>query len=213
MTQIFGIPYWKYKIDPKSFSTDRLKDIEHNYSISKNRNKWDKDSYVNSNLHHSNNDRGNSKFKEIEYKTIVPIYNNIFARFVNDLELTGGKFTWSYQISNYTAMTEGQYMRSHNHIGDSDFTCIHYLKYNKNKHQATVFHNSHTWGRDYQYLRPTFYKKLDIRNEKHSYLLQYFQIPTEQGDFIITPSSVVHEVPTFKSDELRVTLVINLSIK
>jgi len=209
---IFGVPYWKYKIDPKQFSADILKDIEYNYSRDKSRNNWDKNSYVNSDLHHSNRDRGNTKFREINYKSVVPIYTNIFSRFVKELELTG-TFDYTFQITNYTAMTSGQYMRSHNHIGDSDFTCIHYLKFNKAKHQATVFHNSHHWARDYQYLRPELYKRLDIRNPKHSYLLQYFQIPTEQGDFIITPSSVVHEVPTFNSDELRVTLVVNLQIK
>ena len=110
-------------------------------------------------------------------------------------------------------MTSGQYMRAHNHIGDSDFTCIHYLQFNPEKHQSTLFHNSHHWADDYQYLRPDFFKKLDIRNDKHSYLLKYWQIPTKQDDFIITPSSIIHEVPTFTSDELRVTLVVNLQIK
>ena len=35
----------------------------------------------------------------------------------------------------------------------------------------------------------------------------------QENDFIITPSALVHEVPPFKSDELRVTLVVNLQIK
>ena len=39
---IFGVPYWKYKIDPKQFSADILRDIEYNYSVDKDRNKWDK---------------------------------------------------------------------------------------------------------------------------------------------------------------------------
>ena len=32
-------------------------------------------------------------------------------------------------------------------------------------------------------------------------------------DLLIMPSCVTHEVPPFESDELRVTIVINLSIK
>ena len=212
MTQIFGVPYWKYIVDPKQFDNKILKDIEHNYSIDKNRNKWDGKSHLYSNIHHSNRDKGNSKFKEIDYKTVIPLYHSIFDRFAKQLELKD-TFTYSFQITNYTAMTSGQYMRAHNHIGDSDFTCIHYLQFNSKKHQSTLFHNSHHWADDYQYLRPDFFKKLDIRNDKHSYLLKYWQIPTKQDDFIITPSSIIHEVPTFTSDELRVTLVVNLQIK
>ena len=110
-------------------------------------------------------------------------------------------------------MTTGQYMRPHNHIGDSDFTCIHYVKFNSKKHQSTVFHNANHWADDFQYLRPELYSKLDPGNEKHSYLLKYYQVPTKENDFIITPSAVLHEVPSFKSDELRVTIVVNLQIK
>jgi len=55
--------------------------------------------------------------------------------------------------------------------------------------------------------------KIDIKDERTSYQLPYFQIPTKQDDLIITPSCVTHEVPPFESDELRVTIVTNLSIK
>ena len=104
-------------------------------------------------------------------------------------------------------------MRPHNHIGDSDFTCIHYVKFNPKKHQPTVFHNANHWADDYQYLRPTLYKKLNFENEKHSYLLKYYKLPTKEDDFVITPSALIHKVPPLKSDELRVTLVVNLQIK
>ena len=91
MTQIFGVPYWKYIVDHKQFDNKILKDIEHNYSIDKNRNKWDGKSHLYSNIHHSNRDKGNSKFKEINYKTIVPLYKSIFDRFAKQLELDSDK--------------------------------------------------------------------------------------------------------------------------
>lgn len=210
---MFNIPHWKYNVDPKSYDRDTiLRDIEHNYSLDSDRNKWDGNNYLNSKLHHSNKDINNPKFKKINYKSLVPVYHKIFDGFCKTLELTS-TFSYAFDITNYTAMKSGQYMRPHNHIGDSDFTCIHYLKFNPKKHQSTVFHNANHWADDYQYLRPTLYKKLDINNEKHSYLLKYYKLPTEQDTFVITPSSLIHEVPPFKSDELRVTLVINLQIK
>ena len=210
---MFNVPYWKYSVDPKSYDKDIiLADIEHNYSLDNNRNKWDGKNYLNSNLHHSNRDIDNPKFKKINYKSLIPVYHNLFDRFCKTLELTS-TFKYTFQITNYTAMKSGQYMRPHNHIGDSDFTCIHYVKFNSEKHQSTVFHNAHHWADDFQYLRPTLYKKLDSNNEKHSYLLKYYKLPTDENDFVITPSSLIHEVPPFKSDELRVTIVVNLQIK
>ena len=210
---MFNIPYWQYKIEPHTYDKKGiLTDIELNYKIDNDRNKWDGKNYLHSKLHHSNNDKSNNKFKEIDYKSLIPVYHNLFDKFCKTLELTS-TFKYTFQITNYTAMKSGQYMRPHNHIGDSDFTCIHYVKFNPKKHQPTVFHNANHWADDYQYLRPTLYKKLNFENEKHSYLLKYYKLPTKEDDFVITPSALIHEVPPFKSDELRVTLVVNLQIK
>ena len=210
---MFNVPHWKYTIDPNSYDKDKLlEDVNHNYSLDKSRNKWDKGNFLASDLHHSNRDKGNPKFRNINYAQVTKQYQSIFTRFCNELELTK-TFNYEFNVVNYTAMKSGQYMRPHNHIGDSDFTCIHYVKFNSKKHQSTVFHNANHWADDFQYLRPELYSKLDPGNEKHSYLLKYYQIPTKENDFIITPSAVLHEVPSFKSDELRVTLVVNLQIK
>ena len=105
-------------------------------------------------------------------------------------------------------MTTGQYMRPHNHIGDSDFTCIHYVKFNSKKHQSTVFHNANHWADDYQYLRPTLYKKLNFENEKHSYLLKYYKLPTKEDDFVekvLTVNS--HDIVLFLESLFNVSLI------
>ena len=61
---MFNVPYWKYSVDPKSYDKDIiLADIEHNYSLDNNRNKWDGKNYLNSNLHHSNRDIDNPKLE------------------------------------------------------------------------------------------------------------------------------------------------------
>ena len=118
-----------------------------------------------------------------------------------------------FTITNYTAMKTGQYMRKHNHIGDCDFTCVHYFKFNPKEHPSTTFYNPNNGATSIRYLRPNHYNKLDITNPEHSYRLPYFQLPAKEDEIHIMPSEVEHEVPPFNSDELRVTIVVNLSIK
>ena len=207
MKYLFGIPYYKYNIKtPKSI----LDEIESNYKISSKRNNWDNKSYLQSETHHSNRDRTNPKFKDINYNPITQSYIKVFNTFMKELNITC-EYKWT--IANYTAMKSQQYMRAHDHMGDSDFTCIHYSKFNPKKHSTTTFYNSHQWVNSIKYVRPDYYNKIDIKDERTSYQLPYFQIPTKQDDLIITPSCVTHEVPPFESDELRVTIVTNLSIK
>ena len=68
---MFNVPYWRYKIDPKSYDKKGiLSDIEMNYKIDNDRNKWDGKNYLHSKLHHSNNDKSNHKFKEINYQVL-----------------------------------------------------------------------------------------------------------------------------------------------
>ena len=60
MKYLFGVPYYKYNVStPESV----LSQIEKNYEIDSSRNSWDNKSYLHSKTHHSNNDRGNPKFK------------------------------------------------------------------------------------------------------------------------------------------------------
>jgi len=207
MRYLFGIPYYKYNVKtPKPI----LDEIESNYKISSKRNNWDNKSYLHSETHHSNRDRTNPKFKDINYNPITQTYVKVFNKFIKELNITC-EYKWT--IANYTAMKSQQYMRAHDHMGDSDFTCIHYSKFNPKKHSTTTFYNSHQWANSIKYVRPDYHNKIDIKDERTSYQLPYFQIPTKQDDLLIMPSCVTHEVPPFESDELRVTIVINLSIK
>ena len=62
-------------------------------------------------------------------------------------------------------------------------------------------------------MRPSHYNRLNIKNPEHSYRLPFFQLEAQEDEIHIMPSEVEHEVPPFESDELRVTIVVNLSIK
>jgi len=84
MKYLFGVPFYKYNIKTP---TSILDDIQYNYEIDSNRNSWDNKSYLHSETHHSNSDKGNRKFKEINYKPIMPEYKKVFNTFVKELDL------------------------------------------------------------------------------------------------------------------------------
>lgn len=212
MNYLFGYPYWIYKIDPKSYDKEQIsKDILNNYYINPVRNNWDNKSYMDSKLHHSNSDRGNPHFKEINYSKLMRQYQMLFGSFLKELDLPNAQA--DFTITNYTAMKMGQYMRKHNHIGDCDFTCVHYFSFNPKEHPSTTFYNPNNGATSIRYLRPNHYNKLNITKPEHSFRLPYFQLPAKEDEIHIMPSEVEHEVPPFNSDELRVTIVVNLSIK
>ena len=216
MKYVFGYPYWIYKIDPKSYDKQKIDaDILNNYYINPTRNNWDNKSYMDSKLHHSNSDRGNPHFKEIDYTKLMRQYQMVFSQFIKELNI--GEPEAQIDITNYTAMKTGQYMRKHNHIGDKDtgcdFTCVHYFRYNPKEHPSTTFYNPSGTSNVIRYMRPSHYNRLNIKNPEHSYRLPFFQLEAQEDEIHIMPSEVEHEVPPFESDELRVTIVVNLSIK
>ena len=212
MKYLFGFPYWVYKIDPKSYDKQKIDaDIINNYYINPVRNKWDNKSYMKSELHHSNSDVNNPHYREIDYTKLMRQYQMLFGTFIKELDI--GDADASFDITNYTAMKRGQYMRKHNHIGDCDFTCVHYFRYNPEEHPSTTFYNPNYGSTSIRYLRPDHYNKLNITKPEHSFRLPYFQLPAVEDEIHIMPSEVEHEVPPFVSDELRVTIVVNLRIK
>ena len=84
MKYLFGVPYYKYNL---KVSQSILDDIQHNYKIDSSRNSWDNKSYLHSKTHHSNRDRGNPKFKEVNYTPIMSEYKKVFDTFMKELDL------------------------------------------------------------------------------------------------------------------------------
>jgi len=74
MKYLFGVPYYKYNL---KVSQSILDDIQHNYEIDSSRNSWDNKSYLHSETHHSNRDRGNPKFREINYSPMMSEYKKV----------------------------------------------------------------------------------------------------------------------------------------
>ena len=210
---LFGLPVYHFKINPNLYDKKNiLNTIEKNYKINENR---DKSLY--GDLHHSFMDEENEKFKKIDYvkSKLVQVYNNIFKDFTNNVLKTQKKFSYNYTIENYTATKNNQYMKSHNHLPDVDFTSVHYLQFDRTQHQNTVFLNMNDFGNYIRHIRKDFYNCVDSKSFENSYLFSNFSYNVEEDDMIIFPSILKHEIPKQKNnlDKLRVTIVCNLKIE
>ena len=210
LQQLFSLPVYIKNIN--SYSYDRkkiIKDIEFNYNKDKNRNNWNT---LKSDLHHVYGDFKNPNFKKINFNQLIPIYSTIFQKFFNSLPLKK-EIKFKFNIVNYTCMTSNQFMQSHYHP-ETDFTAVHYIKFNKKIHKPTFFENSHVFSNYVNVLRPNLENVLDINNPINSWVSKDFWFNIEEEDICITPGVCFHYVPMHpKTNESRITIVSNITVE
>ena len=102
-------------------------------------------------------------------------------------------------------------MRVHNHP-NSCFSGVHYLKFNADVHNPTLYWNPSDWA----FYTETFYTK-EMRDAhstsaKHSWINESYKLNVQEDDIVITPSTLRHSVPVSNSDELRMVIVFHLDI-
>ena len=206
ITNLFSFPASVTKINSNNFNKKKIiKDIEYNYRLDTNRNNWNT---TNTNLHHSNNDLNNKKFKDINYETLLPLYKNNIEYYLKNLKFSQ-KIKYNFKVVNYTCMKSNQNMQSHYH-DNSDFTAVHYLKFDKENHKPTIFENKNTYVSYLKNLRPELLNLLDSSDLNNSWAREYWSFNIEEDDFCITPSFLHHFVPVQTSDKIRITIVLNI---
>ena len=212
-TNAFSFPIYKIRIDPNSYDKEEIvKDIKYNKSLKNTRNASGQN-FHNCDIHHSYNDYDNEDFRPINYDKLGVVYQEIFQRFFDKEIMVLKPIKWQFEIVNYTAMTEGQYFPSHNHIGMNDFASIHYLNFKKD-HNPTYFNNPATFSSFYPDLRPEIYDLLSPSAPNNSYLWEHCKFPAEEDDLIIFPAALNHEIwPQGPTKELRITISTNLRIE
>jgi hypothetical protein len=210
LKQIFGFPFYIKNISNHFYNKKNIiEDIEFNYKKDKNRNNLDSKE---SDLHHSFGDFENANFKKINFNEIIPIYESIFKDFFSLLPLKK-PIKFKFKIVNYTCMTSNQFMKNHYHP-DTDFTAIHYLKFNKNIHKPTLFENSHVFSEYLSFLRPNLQNLLNMNNIVNSLFSKNFYLDIEEDDICITPGLMFHSVPKqIETNETRITIVSNINIE
>lgn len=213
MKQIFGIPLYQTSIDSSSYNkTDLIEAIEKNYFINPQRNNWDNEDKYSSKLHHALDDFDNNNFIKPDFSQLSKIYEKEIYNFFNNMNFSK-EFCFNYKIVSYTCMLNSQFIKDHVH--DSDFTAVHYIKFNPSKHFPTYFLNTAGFG---PYIGHSMHLNLrnilDISDIQNSWATQYFTVKTKEDDFIITPGILNHFVPASEeSDETRITVVVNINLE
>ena len=210
-TKIFYCPIYKIKIDPKSYDKEKIiNDIKYNKNLKNTRNEPHQHVRNSSDIHHSYSDFDNKDFRSINYEKLCAVYQEIFHRFFDKEIMTSNKYTWKFEIVNYSAITESQWFPVHNHLQRDDFACIHYLNF-KDGHNFTSFTNPATFGPLLKYMQPELYEILDSTTSDNSYMWKQFMFSIEEDDMIIFPAALEHEVKVQgPTKEPRITISTNI---
>jgi hypothetical protein len=211
ISQLFGIPVYKTNISPVLYNKQEIiSSIEKNFKLDPLRNYWDNKENYKSNLHHMSQDFDNDGFIPVPVDQLYPIYEKEITTFLKQLGMKSG-FSYEQEICNYTCMQQGQFMKEHIHT--SDFVGVHYIKFNNTVHKPTIFSNDNGYALYLASLIPNIRSKLDVEHVNNSWLSKYFNLETIEDNFVITPGIINHFVPPFdSSDELRMTIVVNIKI-
>ena len=194
---------YKFHIDPNLYNKQSIIDIvEKNYQKNSYRNKFDS----NSDIHHSYADFDNDDYDKPVLDKLTDVYNNTFTELIKKLQFK----SFQYSLDNIVATKGSQYMAPHNHLPVADYSCIHYIKFNKDVHKPTTFRNPSMFAKSLHHIKPKFKPRINevdfsIFSEKHFVL-------TTEDDMIIIPSYLEHQVDKSYNDEMRITIVTNLIV-
>jgi|TARA_B110000196_G_C20919721_1_gene554634 uncharacterized protein (TIGR02466 family) len=108
----------------------------------------------------------------------------------------------------YNVYGIGQWQEAHTHNGPPptpQFSAVHFLKFNPNVHSAITFSNPS------RVVNAPFSVPYDTTTNYWNPKQTLTDI--KEGDVIIFPSTLEHEVPVQTTDELRITISFNIMLK
>lgn len=223
-SNLFSLPIHQIKIDPNLYDKEKiLSDIEYNKSLQNSRNAThQKIGRYTSDIHHSYKDFDNEDFRIINYEKLIEVYQKVFTDFFDNQLTTVQHFEWKFYIVNYSAMTEGQWLPSHGHLGSDNsysgqmttaFACIHYLNFKK-EHSPTTFENPANFAEFTQITQPELLGILNANDSENSYLHETWEVSAEEDSMIIFPAALKHEVKVQRpTKESRITISTNIEIR
>ena len=211
---LFSCPIYKIRIDPNSYDKEEiLKDIKYNKSLKNTRNEPHQNFGNGCDIHHSYSDFDNEDFRSINYEKLCAVYQEIFHRFFDKEIMTSNKYTWKFEIVNYSAITESQWFPVHNHMQQNDFATVHYLNF-KNEHRKIRFKNPINFTPFVKNIRPEALNILDNTAPDNLYLWENFKFPVKEDDMLIFPAALNHEIPVQgPTKEPRITISTNIEIQ
>ena len=213
-TYLFSCPIYKIRIDPNSYDKEKIiNDIKYNKSLKNTRNAPHQTIGIPSDIHHSFQDFDNEDFRPINYEKLADVYLETYKNFLSkELYTEKVTFGFTFEIVNYSAISEGQTLPPHSHVSES-FATIHYLNF-KDDHNLTIFKNPAIFAPYLIHLQPELDDILDDLVSDNSYLYEYFSLPVKEDDIIIFPAALSHEIaPQGPTKEPRITISSNIRIE
>jgi len=209
---LFGYPCAIVNLKGDTYNKKEIVDtIEKNYNIDNNRNEWGKDTIEKNHLHHLYNDWDNKKFFKVNFNLLTEKYKIIITDFLSKLHFKNS-VKFKFNVINYTCMKKNQFMTEHIHPF-VDFTLIHYIKFNENIHEPTVFKNTHSHTNFSEFLNTKLMENLDLNFIENSYVCKIFKFNIKEDDICIVPGLIPHYVPISEDNsETRITIVTNVNI-
>jgi hypothetical protein len=205
---LFSIPVYKTRIDPKLYNKQELYDIiEENYNKSPFRKSFDPD-YPLSSFHTYHANFHNDAFKNLNFEHLTPLLDEKIKSFIQLLN-TKREFVYEWHIVNVNVGKDGWMDRHRHDDGNNMYVFTHYLSFDKFNHPKTDFHNEsiipHITKR---------HKELLTNDNENSIHYDCFSFGTEEDDMFIFPSYLTHGVfPTYRdSNKLRILVVGNIHI-
>ena len=216
-TNLFSCPIYKIRIDPNLYDKEKIiNDIKYNKSLKNTRNDPHQNIGGISDTHHSYRDFDNENFRPINYEKLTSVYLEMIKEFFEkEIQMKKTVKTFKYKVDflNYSAITEGQWLPFHNHLGaGDDFACIHYLNF-KNDHVSTTFNNPINFTSFLKFIQPELNNMLDKSASDNSYMWEWFNFTVKEDDMLIFPAALNHEIrmqgPT---KEPRITISSNIKL-
>lgn len=103
-------------------------------------------------------------------------------------------------------------MQMHRHI-PTDFSCVHYLQFNKDQHKGLKIQNTNDFGEFTRLLLPNLYESTNNNDTESSYLYNTYEYTPEEDEMIIFSSLMPHSIPKQpKANKNRISIVSNIRI-
>ncbi len=189
--------------EKESLSSKYIPLIEENYKKAPN-NAWDW------NVHTSYAEDHNL-VNRIDWNEFTTIYDPYIRRFIKEYF----NQDLNYNISGtpwYTVYGRGQNANTHEHLPDH-FAVVHFLKFNPQIHWPISFVNPNGAATKYFLeLNPNFKSKIDFNNSSQSFYHPRFSPSIQEGDLLIFPGQLEHLVEKNHSDEIRITIALNIKV-
>ena len=150
--------------------------------------------------------------KKLDWWTSVQHYKKYVNQFIEHY-FRGLQLDWRIDDEPwYTAYGKKQKADQHDHM-TCDFSAVHFLKFNPEVHEPIRFvHPQQTKTKYLSRFKPLIVDNLGTC-DRQSYYKEHYVPVINEGDFIIFPSELQHLVWGNNSDELRVTIAFNFSLR